>query len=99
VKLVYTEEAVDDLKHLRRFIAIHKPQAAAKMAKQLTQRIELLPTSPRMGTPVTLAPDPETVRDLVLGDYVLRSSLHDHTIIILWVWHGLEEERTATNEV
>jgi plasmid stabilization system protein ParE len=99
VQLVYTEEAVDDLKRLRRFIAIHNPQAAAKMAKQLTQRIELLPTSPRMGTPVPLAPDPETVRDPVLGDYVLRYSLHDYTIIILRVWHGLEEERTVTDEV
>lgn len=99
MRLVYTEEAVADLKRLRRFIAIHNPQAARKMAKQLTERIELLLTAPKMGAPVSLAPDPETVRDLVLGDYVLRYSLHDHTIIILRVWHGLEEERTVTDEV
>jgi len=99
VRLVYAKEAVADLKRLRSFIAVHNPQAATKIAKQLTERIELLLTSPKMGAPVTLAPDPETVRDLVLGDYVLRYSLHDHTIIILRLWHGLEEERTVTDEV
>ena len=96
MRLVYAEDAVANLKRLRRFTAIHNPQAATKMAKQLTEKIELLFTSPKMAAPVTLAPDPETVRDLVLGDYVLRYSLHDHTIIILRVWH---EERTVTDEV
>ena len=93
MKLVYTDEAIDDLKRLREFIAVHNPLAAARVATELVSKIELLPDCPKMGTPVEMAPVPDSVRDMVFGKYVVRYSVHASAIIILRVWHGLEGER------
>ncbi|NGO91004.1 MAG: type II toxin-antitoxin system RelE/ParE family toxin [Halomonas sp.] len=93
MKLVYTDEAIDDLKRLREFVAEHNPSAAARIATELVGKIELFPDFPRMGTPVEMAPVPDSVRDMVFGKYVVRYSVHVSAIIILRVWHGLEGER------
>lgn len=93
MKLVYTYEAIQDLKCLREFIAVHNPSAAARVAAELVGKIELLTDFPRMGTPVEMAPIPDSVRDMVFGKYVVRYSVHASAIIILRVWHELEGER------
>lgn len=93
MKLVYTDEAIGDLKRLREFIAVHNPTAASRIAAELISKIELLPTFPKLGTPVALAPVPDVIRDMIFGNYVVRYSLHSSTIIILRVWHGLENGR------
>jgi plasmid stabilization system protein ParE len=93
VKLVYTIEAIEDLKRLREFIAVHNPTAANRIAGELIAKIELLPEFPKIGAPVQMAPVPEDIRDMVFGKYIVRYSLHTKTIIILRVWHGLENER------
>ena len=93
MKLVYTDEAIDDLKRLREFIAVHNPAAATRIATELVGKIGLLPDFPKMGTPVEMAPVPDSVRDMVFGKYVVRYSLHTSAIIILRVWHSIEGER------
>ncbi len=91
MKLVYTDEAIEDLQRLREFIAIHNPSAAGRIAAELVGKIDLLPDFPKMGTPVEMALD--SVRDMVFGKYVIRYSVHASVIIILRVWHELEGER------
>lgn len=93
MKLVYTDDAIDDLKRLREFIAVHNPMAAAKIASELVGKIELLPDFPEIGAPVEMAPVPDSVRDMVFGKYIVRYSVHASIIIVLRVWHGLEGER------
>lgn len=93
MKLVYTDEAIDDLKRLREFVAVHSPSSAARIATELVGKIELLPDFPKMGVPVEMAPVPDSVRDMVFGKYIVRYSVHASAIIILRVWHGLEGER------
>lgn len=93
MKLVYTEEAIADLKRLREFIANHDPSAAARIAAELVGKIELLPGFPTMGSAVEMAPVPDSIRDMVFGKYLVRYSVHANVIIILRVWHGLEGER------
>lgn len=93
MKLVYTDEAIEDLRRLREFIAVHDPSAAGRIATELVSKIELLPDFPRMGTPVEMAPVPDSIRDMVFGKYVVRYSVHVSAIIILRVWHELEGER------
>jgi len=93
VKLVYTDEAIDDLKRLREFVMLHNPTAATRIAFELVGNIELLPNFPKMGTPVAMAPIPDSVRDMVFGKCVVRYSVHASAIIILRLWHGLEGER------
>ena len=91
--LVYTDEAIEDLKRLREFIAVHNPAAATRIATELVGKIGLLPDFPKMGTPVEMAPVPDSVRDMVFGKYVVRYSLHTSAIIILRAWHSIEGER------
>ena len=67
MKLVYTDEAIEDLKRLREFIAVHTPSATVRVAAELVSKIELLPDFPRMGTPVELAQVPESLRAQVIG--------------------------------
>jgi plasmid stabilization system protein ParE len=93
VKLVYTDEAIDDLKRLRAFIAVNNPSAAARIAIELVGKIELLPDLPNMGTQVEMAPVPNSIRDMIFGKYIVRYSVHASVIIILRVWHSLEGER------
>ena len=92
MKLVYTDEAIKDLKRLREFVAVHNPSAAGRIAAELVSKFELLPDFPRMGKPVELAPVPDSIRDMVFGKYVVRYSVHTSVIIILRVWHELEEK-------
>ncbi|TDT41678.1 plasmid stabilization system protein ParE [Halospina denitrificans] len=93
MKLVYTDEAIEDLKRLRQFIAAHDPSAAARVAAELVAKIELLPDFPKMGAPVEVAPVPDSIRDMVFGKYIVRYSVHASAIIILRVWHELKGER------
>ena len=90
MRLVYTEEAVADLKRLRDFIAEKNPSAAAKVGAELVKRIEGIRTFPRMGWGVGKAPDPEIVRDFAFGKYVVRYAVHAKVIAILRIWHHLE---------
>ena len=93
MKLIYTEDAIKDLKRLREFIAKHNPNAALRVAQELINKISLLLDFPHVGTTVKLAPSPETVRDMIFGNYIVRYSIHKETIIVLRIWHGLEGER------
>ncbi|WP_101675842.1 type II toxin-antitoxin system RelE/ParE family toxin [Alloalcanivorax mobilis] len=93
MKLVYTDVAIDDLKRLREFIEAHDPTAAARVAAGLVEIIRRLPDFPKVGAPVPLAPDPDSIRDMVFGKYVVRYSVHPSTVIVLRIWHGLEGER------
>lgn len=86
MKLVYTDEAVDDLKPIWEFIAVHNPTAATQTASELVGKIELLPDFPKMGTPVEIAPVPDSIRDMIFGKSVVRYSAHASAIIILRVW-------------
>lgn len=93
MKLVYTIDAIEDLKRLREFIAVHNPTAASRIAAELIAKMELLPEFPRMGTPVQMATVPDVIRDMVFGKYVVRYSAHSSAVIVLRVWHELENER------
>ncbi len=91
MKIVYSQEAIVDLMRLREFIAIKNPQAAQKIAKSIRKGISQLKTFPYMGVEVELAPNPEMIRDLIIGNYIARYLIHSKQIYILRVWHHKEE--------
>lgn len=93
MKLAYSAEAVRDLMRLRRFIAEKDPAAAVRIAAELIARIEQLLVFPDMGRPVMQSPQPGAIRDFVFGAYVVRYSLHASTLVILRIWHQLEQAR------
>jgi len=90
MKLIYSQEAVDDLIRLRAFIAEKNPAAAARIAAELVSRIDSLRMFPEIGHAVSLAPRPESVRDMVFGKYIVRYVPREDAVIVLRIWHHNE---------
>jgi toxin ParE1/3/4 len=87
MRLAYSAEAVEDLIRLRSFIAEHDPAAATRVGAELVARIDHLRKFPALGKMVTSAPDPEVMRDAILGNYVVRYAILPSSVIILRLWH------------
>ena len=96
MNLVYSQDAVDDLTRLRDFIAAHNPAAAARVAADLISKINHVRDFPEIGRPVAQAPDPNTIRDLIAGKYVVRYAAREETLIILRIWHHFEDRGSST---
>lgn len=96
MKLVYSQEAIEDLKDLRAFIAKHDPSAARRIATELVARIDALRTAPALGRPVAQAPDPTVIRDAVFPPYIVRYAAHGQALAILRIWHH-RQDRTAAD--
>ena len=91
MRLEYSREAITDLKLLRAFIVEHNPGAASRISSELKQGLQSLTSYPKFGRRVLQAPDPESIRDLVLGKYIVRYLLLQERVVVLRVWHHLEE--------
>lgn len=96
MRLIYSEEAVADLVRLRQFIAEKDPRAASRVASELIARVENLCQFPHIGIEVGLAPQPGVVRDMVFGNNIVRYAAQAESVVILRIWHHLENERKAT---
>jgi len=91
MRLSYTPESIIDLKRLREFIEIKNPLAAQRVAISILKGINQLKSFPYLGVEVQQAPNPEIVRDLIIGNYVVRYLIRTKKIDILRVWHHKEE--------
>ena len=91
LKLIYSKSAVRDLSRLKEFIFLSDPPAARRVITLLLKRLELLITFPEIGFPVSKAPKPNSVRDLFVGQYVVRYLISNNLITILRIWHEKED--------
>ena len=90
--LKWLPEALDDLKRLHEFIEPHSPNAAINAVNTLIEAVETLPEFPEKGRPW----DAELgFRELPVKfgarGYVIRYRLFEDQIIIVRVWHSLED--------
>jgi len=86
----YSLEGVEDLRRLREFIEESNPAAAQRAAAAILKGLSQLKSFPLLGTKVSRAPNPESVRDLVIGDYLARYLVHEKEIYVLRIWHQKE---------
>jgi toxin ParE1/3/4 len=91
MRISYTPEAIDDLRKLREFIEVKNPLAAQRVATSILKGISQLKTFPYLGVEVQQAPNPEMVRDLIIGNYIARYLIRSKKIDILRVWHHKED--------
>lgn len=87
----YSPEAVGDLRRLREFIEVKNPRAAKKAAATILKGISQLKEFPLLGTKVERAPNPEAIRNLVIGNYLARYLVHETEIYVLRIWHHRED--------
>ena len=92
MKLSYSPESINDLIRLREFIEIKNPQAAKRIAKSIMKSINELKSFPYLGVKVDKAPNPDLVRDLIIGNYTARCLIRPKEITILRIWHHKEKE-------
>ena len=90
MRISYTPESIEDLKRLREFIEVKSPPAAQRVAATLLQGINQLKMFPYLGVEVEQAPNSAIVRDLIIGNYIVRYLIHSGSITILRVWHHKE---------
>jgi len=72
MRISYTPESIHDLKRLREFIEVKNPLAAQRTANSILKGISQLKKFPCLGVEVQQAPNPEMVRDLIIGNYIAR---------------------------
>ncbi len=92
MKLTYSSESVNDLIRLREFIEIKNPQAAKRIAQSIKKGINQLKSFPYLGVKVEKAPDPEIIRDIIIGNYTARYLIRSKEITVLRIWHHKEQE-------
>ena len=95
MRLSYSQEAVADLVRLRAVIAEKDPAAAARVACELIARVENLCRFPYLGYNVALAPQPDTVREIIFGNTIVRYSLHADALVVLRLWHHKEDREQS----
>lgn len=91
MRISYSENAVKDLIRLREFIENKNPIAAQRASNSIKKGISQLKEFPKIGVKVELAPDPEVIRDLIIGNYIARYLITEKVIYILRIWHHKEE--------
>ncbi|MDX2506604.1 MAG: type II toxin-antitoxin system RelE/ParE family toxin [Gammaproteobacteria bacterium] len=92
MKLSYSPESVIDLIRLREFIEIKNLQAAQRIANIIKKGINQLKSFPYLGVKVEQAPNPDIIRDLIIGNYTVRYLIRPEEITILRIWHHKEDE-------
>ena len=90
MKILYSPESVNDLSRLRKFIEVENPLAARRVAAAIKKGINQLKIFPHLGVEVPQAPEPEMIRDLIIGKYRVRYLIRSNKIYILRVWHHKE---------
>lgn len=91
LRLVWSPAARNDLIRLRDFIGEHNPDAARRAAEALKKAANLLLEHPGIGPRIEDREDRELFVPFGQRGYVLRYRLDEETIVILRLWHGLED--------
>jgi len=91
MRVSYSDEAIKDLIRLKEFIKIKNPIASQRASNSIRKGISQLKDFPRLGVKVGSAPDPDVIRDLIVGDYLARYLITEKVLYILRIWHHKEE--------
>ena len=89
MRIIWSDEALDDLKRLVEFLAPVSVKAADRTADLLLGGPEKLLMTPRLGERVTRL-GPEEVRRIILDDYELRYEVQSDATVVLRIWHTRE---------
>jgi len=92
-KVIWTDEAIADLREIVAFISAHNPIAAVKFGETLIQKSMILAAHPRFGRMFRKASN-DTVRELVVPPYRVIYEIDDRqsTVYIRLLWHGARQE-------
>ena len=92
-KVIWTDEAIADLRALVEFISRDNPHATVKLGESIITKSLILAEHPRFGKQMRNA-DRETLREFSVPPYRLIYEIKDATALILirMVRHGARQE-------
>ena len=90
MQLQWSDAALGDIGRRRDFLAIVNPRAAAKVVQSLTSAPEKLMQHPRLGQRLEGFEERE-VRRIFVGDYEMRYTIVQDTVLITRLWHARED--------
>lgn len=95
-RLIWTENALNDVQRLYRFLEEKSPDAAKRAVQAIRAQIKIIADHPGVGRPVPDMPDPYREWPIDFGDsgYIVRYRIEGTTGVILAVWHQREAGHT-----
>ena len=90
VKLIWTDQAIDDLQNIGDYIAENSEKYAKLTVRRLFERVEILKQFPNAGR-IVPEQNEEQVRELIEGSYRIIYERFDDRINILTVYHSSRE--------
>ncbi len=92
-KVIWTDEAIIDLRQLVVFISSGHPAAAIKLGEALIQKSMVLALQPRLGRMLRKSPK-DSVRELIVPPYRLVYEIDDQAsaMYVRLLWHGARRE-------
>ena len=94
-KIIWSDEAIADLRDLCTYIAQHDPQAAHRMGHGILNHVRILGSFPFIG-PTYPRGSRGSLREIVFRSYRIFYDVSETSwsVEILHVWHGAREEPT-----
>lgn len=88
VEIVWSPLAQARLQEIRAYVALDKPEAAARLATRIVAVVEALKTHPHLGR---IGAEPG-VRELVIGGtpYIVLYRVRGERVTIHTIWHGAQ---------
>ena len=92
-KVIWTDEAIDDLRHAVAFIARDNPAAAVKLGEAILRKSMLLADHPRLGR-VLQKLRRENIREIPIAPYWLIYEIDEKAsaIFVRVMWHGARQD-------
>jgi addiction module RelE/StbE family toxin len=92
-QVIWTDEAITDLRQLVAFIAQDNPAAAIKLGEEIIRKSMLLAVHPRLGR-MLRETKRDTLREIIIHPYRLIYEIEDlsQTVRVRVLWHGARQE-------
>ena len=92
-KVIWTDEAIADLRQLVAVISQDNPIAAAKLGEALIRKSMILAQHPRFGRKLRKSPK-DSIRELMVPPYRVIYEIDEagRTAYIRLLWHGARQE-------
>ena len=92
-KIIWSEQARDDLQAIVLFIAQDNPPVAESFGYSLMSKVDLLAQFPQVGRVVPEEND-ETIREIIFRSYriIYKIFMEKEIVAIARVWHGARGE-------
>jgi plasmid stabilization system protein ParE len=91
VKLIWTDQAIDDLADIGNYIAENSERYAKLTIQKIYKRTEVLKTFPQSGR-IVPEKNEENVRELIEGSYrIIYEIASEYLIYILTIYHSARD--------